>query len=257
MILAFDRLHKYEFTLSDIRAIKQIPSYRTLNQESRKFNSFLYIVEGNCVYSYDDGEFSLGKGALVYLPYKSRHLLTITSENICFYRVDFTVKIGNEIVLFSDRPQKITDNTPAECAEIIASLEADYGIDEDSVERMKKICEIFSILRNRAVSPIIKRLMPAVSYLRENAVCGMRCHELAELCYLSTSRFYQLFKAEFGVSPLEYRDRMIIKRASALLETGDMSVKEVALAVGFENTAYFSRFFKKHTGIPPSCGRLK
>lgn len=252
MILNFDELHKYEFSLSDIRAIKQRPSYRTLALKSRLFNSFMYIVEGSCEYSYEGGEFSLGVGSLVYLPYNSRHLLTVTSESICFYRVDFTVKIGKEVVLFSDRPLKMTDNTPAECAEIIASLEADYGIEEDSVERMKRICEIFSILRSRYVSPAIKRLMPAVSYLRENAVCGVRCDELAELCFLSTSRFYELFGAEFGMSPLEYRDKMIIKRACAMLETEDMSVKEVALAVGFENAAYFSRFFKKHTGHSPS-----
>ena len=36
-----------------------------------------------------------------------------------------------------------------------------------------------------------------------------------------------------------------------MLEAGDIPVKEIALSLGFETAAYFSRFFKKQTGMTP------
>lgn len=252
MIVPFDELRKHEFSLSDIKVIFQNPQYSFLVQKNRQCNGFLYILEGSCRYEFEGGEFSLSEGGVTYLPLGSRHTFTITSESISFYRIDFTVSIGDEVVLFSDRPIKITDKAPTECVEAVTSLEKDFGIDEDSVARMQKLCSVFSCLQKKNVSHNAKRLMPAVKYLQENIAVGVGCATLAELCFLSTSRFYELFGAEFGMTPLEYRDRMLIKRASAMLTAGDVSVREVALAVGFENAAYFSRFFKKHTGVAPS-----
>lgn len=252
MILPFDELGKYEFALSDINVILQNPQYRFLSQKNRLFNGFLYILDGSCKYEFEGGKFTLSNGGVIYLPLGSRHTFTITSENISFYRIDFTVKIGDEVVLFSDRPIKLTDSASTECVETIASLEKDFGIDGDSIARMQKLCTVFSCLRKRTVSSNTKRLMPAVRYLQENITVGVGCSALAELCFLSTSRFYELFQAEFCMTPLEYRDRMLVRRAEAMLTAGDVSVREVALAVGFENAAYFSRFFKKHTGIAPS-----
>ena len=252
MIIPFQELKHHEFFISDIKVFFQHPSYRTLTQRSRACNSFLYIQKGTCRYTFEEGEFTLSDGAVTYLPFGSRHQLTITSEDIHFYRVDFTLQMNGEIVLFSDHPIKLTDEAPPECVEAITTLESDYGIGEDNITKMQKLCTIFSSLQKKNVSKNTKRLMPAVRHLQENPTDHVNCMALASLCFLSTSRFYDLFHAEFGVTPLEYRDRLLLRRAQALLAAGDLSVNEVAFAVGFENAAYFSRFFKKHIGMAPS-----
>ena len=252
MIVPFDELKKHDFLMSDIHVFFQQPSYRTLTQKSRICNSFLYIQKGCCRYTFENGEFTLSDGAVTYLPFGSRHLLTITSDVIRFYRVDFTLRIDGEVVLFSDHPIKITDAASPECVEAITALERDYGMGEDNIMKMQKLCTIFSCLQKKEASKNTKRLMPAVRHLQENPTDHVNCADLASLCFLSTSRFYDLFHAEFGVTPLEYRDQLILHRAKALLSSGDISVTETALAVGFENAAYFSRFFKKHTSLSPS-----
>lgn len=251
MIINYSELCKHEFSLTDIKIIRQKPSYRLLIQKSRICNGFLYIISGSCRYSFDGGEFSAGEGSVIYLPLGSKHTLNVTSPEICFYRLDFTLKIGREIALFSDIPLKITDKAPAECAELLSELESDYGISDNSILRTEKLCRIFLCLEKNTRSKNTARLMPAINFLHENATEKTSCAELAKLCFLGSSRFYNLFKSEFGVTPLEYRDRLLIKRASAMLEAGDISVKEAAFAIGFDNTAYFSRFFKKHTGMSP------
>jgi len=116
---------------------------------------------------------------------------------------------------------------------------------------MQKLCTILTCLQKRPESPTAARLAPAIRHLQENAVGGVSCAALADLCFLSTSRFYELFRDEFGISPLSYRDRLLIRRAKTLLEAGDIPVKEIALTLGFETAAYFSRFFKKQTGMTP------
>ena len=43
-----------------------------------------------------------------------------------------------------------------------------------------------------------------------------------------------------------------MRRALEMLDTGEITVSEVAEMLGFESVAYFSRFFKKHQGISPA-----
>jgi YesN/AraC family two-component response regulator len=58
-----------------------------------------------------------------------------------------------------------------------------------------------------------------------------------------------------GVTLWEYLTRLRIKRAKQRLRHGDESVQTVARAVGFHDRAYFSRVFRKVTGIAPHAYR--
>ncbi|NSW89572.1 MAG: helix-turn-helix transcriptional regulator [Firmicutes bacterium] len=50
---------------------------------------------------------------------------------------------------------------------------------------------------------------------------------------------------------------MIIHKAKEELLTSNSSIKEIAYKLKFSDEFYFSRFFKKHTGIPPSKYRIQ
>jgi AraC-like DNA-binding protein len=54
------------------------------------------------------------------------------------------------------------------------------------------------------------------------------------------------------MTPLEYRDALLMGRAKLLLRDGTFSIKEIADVLGFESVSYFSRFFKKNRGLSPS-----
>jgi AraC-like DNA-binding protein len=74
----------------------------------------------------------------------------------------------------------------------------------------------------------------------------------AALAHLSESRFSHLFREVMGKSPLSYLSEARLRRAEELLSDTPLSVADVAEAVGIKNPYYFSRFFKKHTGLAPS-----
>ena len=76
--------------------------------------------------------------------------------------------------------------------------------------------------------------------------------DLARLSGYSKSRFSALYREKYGISPINELIACRIENAKLLLSYGNMQIGEVAEAVGFSSIYYFSKCFKKVTGISPS-----
>jgi AraC family transcriptional regulator len=74
---------------------------------------------------------------------------------------------------------------------------------------------------------------------------------LADVAGLSPSHFSREFKKSSGVSPSDYLVRRRVQRTMELLTGTDLSLAEIALAVGFPDQSHCSRRFRKHVGIGP------
>jgi AraC-like DNA-binding protein len=74
---------------------------------------------------------------------------------------------------------------------------------------------------------------------------------------VSYSRFRALFRRCTGLSPAQYHLQLRIRRACELLEGSALRIKEVADRLGFESPYYFSRLFKKKTGVSPEAWRVR
>jgi AraC-like DNA-binding protein len=71
---------------------------------------------------------------------------------------------------------------------------------------------------------------------------------------LSSDHFRKIFKKEIGRSPLEYLLQKKIDYAKELIHSNESygyNIKEVAILCGFNDQYYFSRLFKKYTGVSP------
>ncbi len=75
--------------------------------------------------------------------------------------------------------------------------------------------------------------------------------EYAKICGISTYHFIRKFKKETGLTPLQYKTKIIVEKATDLLSTTNLNVSEIARMLGFEDSLYFSRVFKKETGVSP------
>lgn len=89
--------------------------------------------------------------------------------------------------------------------------------------------------------------------MEDNVYSVLEMDELSRRLGVSYTQFRTLFKDYTGHSPYQYFLHMKINKAKELLQTGEFSVKEVANRLAFENQYYFSRLFKKKTGVNPSC----
>ena len=90
---------------------------------------------------------------------------------------------------------------------------------------------------------------PVLSYIESNYKSDIRLSDLASIMNISTMYFSNSFKDAFHISPRQYiLNRRLTESQQLLLET-DMSVKEIAYAVGFENENYFSELFSSKIGV--------
>lgn len=78
---------------------------------------------------------------------------------------------------------------------------------------------------------------------------------LAREVYVSPDYLRQLFRSEYDDSVIHYLISRRIGYAKVLLRETDDSVAEISEASGFHDPYYFSRAFKKHTGLSPSTYR--
>ena len=70
--------------------------------------------------------------------------------------------------------------------------------------------------------------------------------------HLSPRYLSDLLKQETGKTAMDLIHIFLISEAKNLMNSGDYSVAEIAYLLGFENPPYFSRVFKKATGISPN-----
>ena len=72
---------------------------------------------------------------------------------------------------------------------------------------------------------------------------------------MQPSALCRLVKKEAGHTAMEFINRTLIMDAKTQLRTENTQVKDIALSLGFNNAAFFNKFFKKHTGVTPQMFR--
>jgi PAS domain S-box-containing protein len=75
---------------------------------------------------------------------------------------------------------------------------------------------------------------------------------ISRCCAMSPAHFSRTFHQATGTSFKHFVLQKRIEKSLTLLQTSDLRVKEIAHATGFRQMAYFTRAFKKHTGMNPS-----
>jgi len=77
--------------------------------------------------------------------------------------------------------------------------------------------------------------------------------QIANLMGKSESRISHLFKEVYGKSFKDIQSRIKIEKADEIMEKYPfMNIKDIAIQLGFEDPLYFSKFYKRNTGISPS-----
>lgn len=88
--------------------------------------------------------------------------------------------------------------------------------------------------------------------IRENIGNDIDFKQYAEENNIGYSYFRKMFKQYTGIAPVQYQLDLKIRRAREMLVLSDKTVKEIAFEMGFQSIHYFSRIFKKKTGMAPS-----
>ena len=99
------------------------------------------------------------------------------------------------------------------------------------------------------------QLYPAVRYIEEHPEEAVTMHDMAELCHLSHSYFSKLWFRDMGENFTNYVNRIKTELAKQRLQNSSDSISFIASSLGFSDTSYFIKVFKKVVGITPLAYR--
>lgn len=120
------------------------------------------------------------------------------------------------------------------------------------VDFVKKAADIYS---HAAGDVGFRQIAEVKQYISEHLHEPLQLSEVAGKLYLSTAYFSRLFKEKTGLTFSDYLANCRIEKARHLLATTDLSISEVASAIGYQEANSFSRVFKARTGQSPTLYR--
>ncbi|QDL06899.1 AraC family transcriptional regulator [Brasilonema octagenarum UFV-E1] len=127
-------------------------------------------------------------------------------------------------------------------------------------QSMATVLCVHLLRRYSTCQPIIKqyadglpkwKLDRVLTYIQTHFDQDISLTELADLVEMSSHYFACLFKQSIGFSPHQYLIDCRIKRAKQLLREQKLSIVEICQQVGYQSQSYFTKVFRKHTGITP------
>ena len=104
---------------------------------------------------------------------------------------------------------------------------------------------------------IKRHVTKATSFIKLNYMNPIHVGDVSQFIGLDRSYFSKIFHQETGKTIQEYLMETRIHQAKLLLESTNYPIKEISSFVGFTDECYFSRAFKKVTGISPYQYRLR
>jgi AraC family transcriptional regulator len=96
------------------------------------------------------------------------------------------------------------------------------------------------------------KITETLNYILVNLHMDISVQQLASRANQNVDHFSRQFRQYTGTRPLNYINEKRIERAQYLMATSRMSYVEICNQTGFDNLSYFSKTFKKLTGMTPS-----
>ena len=103
--------------------------------------------------------------------------------------------------------------------------------------------------------PTQRLVRQAMGWIHSHYAEPLTREDIAQSIGISPDYLTDCFRQEMGITPITYLRRYRIREACELLKTTDLSITQVALEVGFSESAHFTRTFHREVGLTPRAYR--
>lgn len=111
--------------------------------------------------------------------------------------------------------------------------------------------------RRETKNDTINDIERAAHYFKDNYNKQISIEQYAEEHLMSVNWFIHSFKSVMKMSPMQYIISLRIAMGKGYLENSTKNIAEISNEVGYGNALYFSRLFRKYTGMTPTEYRKK
>lgn len=109
-----------------------------------------------------------------------------------------------------------------------------------------------SVVSARSREQYFSQLTPAIQYIEKHYHRPISLEEIANQLEVSRQHTCVLFQETLGLRPIEYVNKVRTSKArELLLEEPHHSISEISSKVGYEDTSYFIKVFKRYQGVTP------
>ncbi len=200
------------------------------------------------------------KGELVYLPQGAQYTTVFknVTDDVSSILINFTLSDFEQkpIALFEDVTRIPVKDREYFKFVFIKAAEIANEINYSIPKLKAHLYKIFDSLGTMSCAsninhPQLHLIEKGIDYLENDGEQLLSIDEIAKMCNVSSAYFRRLFRIYSGKSPSEFRIDLKIDRAKRLLETRNFTVCEISENLNFSDVTYFSRLFKKKTGVSP------
>ena len=122
--------------------------------------------------------------------------------------------------------------------------------EKEEIAKQKREQSNFAFMASQINDATTARIL---KYVTDNIdTPDLKIDNIADAMGMSRSVLYTKIKQQLGMTPIDFVRHVRIMRACELLKDTDESLSSVAFAVGFSDAKYFSKVFKRETGIVPT-----
>lgn len=98
---------------------------------------------------------------------------------------------------------------------------------------------------------MLLRVGEVIVAIENDPATEWKLDDLAQIAHMSKNNLLKVFRKATHQTPIDDLMRLRIQRAMELLRNPDHTITEIAFAVGFNDSNYFTRQFRKVAGMPP------
>ncbi|WP_411825781.1 AraC family transcriptional regulator [Luteolibacter sp. AS25] len=263
------------------------PHDLTRVEHSHDFHELAIVAEGRAIHSLEGNEFPVSRGDVLLLQGNQRHFYH-QRENLKLLNVMYDAdhlglpeselrRIPGYCAVFMLEPVLRRQSKSASQHLHLDQLQLAHV--ESLVETMEiecskqrvgyevalraKLLELIVYLSrtyeetDRTESHALLRMGTVIGALEQDFSREWKIDELAKIAHMSRSNLMRIFRKATGQTPIEYLQHLRVQKSMELLRNTELSVTEVAMQIGFNDSNYFTRCFRKISDQTPRQYRNK
>lgn len=241
---------------------------KKIQLDVKDYHLFHYIVSGSGTFVFDNVSYNLKKGDLFYIPPEHTAKYYPNDNDPWYYVwVGFDGTKAEQYLkrmnLSKETPIYHT-NKDSELTILFNKLAEKYNHAKYlNIEVLAIFIQIIYImmtsghLKDVLLTTNESHIRMVRQFIDNNFQFKIKVSDIAQSLSISPNYLANLFKKELGISPKTMLTEYRMKKAVQYLTSTTLSIKEVALKVGYDNALHFSTEFKKFYKLSPIMYRRK